>query len=329
AHPEVHRGPPPARRRGDPPRGGPLTSVEKGILLPAEKRHIGMVFQSYAIWPHMTVAQNVAYPLEVRRLPRAQTRGIVAEALRRVRMLEFLDKPATQLSGGQQQRVAVARAIVFNPRLLLFDEPLSNLDAKLREQVRVELTRLQHELGITSIYVTHDQAEAMVLSDRIVVMSKGRIQQEGDAHAIYAKPANRFVSEFIGVANILSGHLVEVDGEWGMAEVKNGEGSHRFRCLLAGGFAPGEPVALSIRPENVSIAPVGEAGRAAASSEGGEPNRIRGQVQDAIFLGNYTDCRVRWGHYEWKVQVHHRRRFRAGEGVHLSVRPEHCLGLKP
>jgi len=299
--------------------GVPLTSMAHGIFVPPEKRGIGMVFQSYAVWPHMTVAQNVAYPLEVRRLSPGEVRDRVAEALRRVQLLEFMDKLATQLSGGQQQRVALARAIVFNPRLLLFDEPLSNLDAKLREQMRVELTRLQHTLGITSIYVTHDQAEALVLSDRIVVMSKGRIEQEGDPHTIYARPKNRFVSQFIGVANLFEAELIEVEADRGVAELQNGEGSYRMRCVLEGVFAPGERVAISVRPENARLA------RQAISRD--DLNCFEGQVAAAIFLGNYTDCRVRWGQYEWKVQAEKGERFKQGERVWILVRPDHCVCL--
>jgi ABC-type Fe3+/spermidine/putrescine transport system ATPase subunit len=153
------------------------TSKEEGLFLPPEKRDIGMVFQSYAIWPHMTVTQNVAYPHEIRKYAKSEIDDRVADVLRLVGLSDMSDKLATQLSGGQQQRAALARAIVSNPRLLLFDEPLSNLDLKLREQMRVELKRIQSEVGITSVYVTHDQAEALVMSDEIIVMSKGQIQQ--------------------------------------------------------------------------------------------------------------------------------------------------------
>ena len=157
----------------------PVTSTSEGVFIAPENRNIGMVFQSYAIWPHMTVTQNVAYPLEIRRTDKSEIEDRVSETLRIVGLSDMADKSATQLSGGQQQRAALARALVFHPRLLLFDEPLSNLDLKLRERMRVELKRIQHEVGITSVYVTHDQAEALVLSDNIIVMSKGHIQQTG------------------------------------------------------------------------------------------------------------------------------------------------------
>jgi len=188
----------------------PYTSVAGRVFLPPEKRDIGMVFQSYAIWPHMTVAQNVAYPLVVRKVNKAEIEDRVAGVLRLVGLSAMAGKLATQLSGGQQQRAALSRAIVFRPKLLLFDEPLSNLDLKLREQMRVELKRLQREVDITSVYVTHDQTEALVMSDEIVVMSKGRIQQKGSPQDIYARPANRYVSNFIGVANLLEGRVARV-----------------------------------------------------------------------------------------------------------------------
>src|SRR3990170_3796197 len=204
--------------------GGTLyTSAARHVFLPPEQRDIGMVFQSYAIWPHMTVAQNVAYPLEMRKVGRAEIDERVNQVLRLVGLGDMADKLATQLSGGQQQRAALARAIVSRPRLLLFDEPLSNLDLKLREQMRIELKRIQHEVGITSIYVTHDQAEALVMSDEIIVMSKGRIQQKGGPHEIYARPVNAYVSNFIGVANLLRGRVVDVTAP-GRGEVEIAEG---------------------------------------------------------------------------------------------------------
>ena len=297
-----------------------LTSVPQRIYTPPERRGIGMVFQSYAIWPHMTVVQNVAYPLEVQRIPRVERQERVHEALRRVQLLNFAERPATHLSGGQQQRVALARAIVFNPRLLLFDEPLSNLDAKLREEMRVELKRLQEHLGITSIYVTHDQAEALVLSDRIITMSKGHIEQEGDPQAIYARPANRFVSQFIGVANLLSGTVTEVADGWTIVELSNGEAQSRFRCTTADAFVPGERVEVSIRPEHVRLFPAPPSATAL--------NCLEGDVIVANFLGNYIDCRVQWGTVEWKVQVERRQRIRRGMRVWLTVAPQHCLCLR-
>jgi iron(III) transport system ATP-binding protein len=295
------------------------TSRTEGIFLPPEKRDIGMVFQSYAIWPHMTVAQNVAYPLEIRKVEPAEIHDRVAEVLGLVGLTAMADKLATQLSGGQQQRTALARAIVSRPRLLLFDEPLSNLDLKLREQMRVELKRIQHEVGITSIYVTHDQAEALVMSDEIIVMSKGRIQQKGGPHEIYARPVNAYVSDFIGVANLLKGRVVEVSAP-GRGEVELAEGGAgvKLPCRLGEGIKIGDEAMISVRPENVT-----------ASRDDGSGAPITGEVLQAIFLGNCVDCRVRSGEFEWKVLAHPRAGLRTGDKVYLRPDPEHTLAIQP
>jgi iron(III) transport system ATP-binding protein len=295
------------------------TSKADGILLPPEKRDIGMVFQSYAVWPHMTVRQNVAYPLEIRKVDAAEIEDRVAQVLRLVGLADVADKLATQLSGGQQQRTALARAIVARPRLLLFDEPLSNLDLKLREQMRIELKRIQHEVGITSIYVTHDQTEALVMSDEIIVMSKGRIEQRGGPHEIYAQPVNAYVSSFIGVANLLNGRIVAVTAP-GRGEVELSEGIVRARvsCRIGDGLKAGEATVISVRPESVRIA------REPAGGTG-----IEGEVQQAIFLGNCVDCRVRSGQFEWKVLMHPRAGARKGDKVYLRLDPDHTLAVRP
>ncbi len=300
--------------------GSPVTSTSRHFFVPPEKRDIGMVFQSYAIWPHMTVTQNVAYPLEIRRTDKSEIEDRVAESLRVVGLDNMAAKSATQLSGGQQQRAALARALVFHPRLLLFDEPLSNLDLKLRERMRVELKRIQHEVGITSVYVTHDQAEALVMSDEIVVMSKGFIQQTGDPPAIYARPANRFVSNFIGVANLIEGRVCGISGEGrGEIELLGVSGGVRLPCLLADGMAKGDEAILSVRPENVTIH--------REPKEGFSP--IEGVIENTIFLGNFVDCRVRWRDKEWKVQAHPRQHLQRGEQVFLRLDPEHTLAVRP
>ncbi len=295
------------------------TSPADGIFMPPEKRDIGMVFQSYAIWPHMTVTRNVAYPLEVRKIERGEIDDRVADVLRLVGLADMADKLATQLSGGQQQRAALARAIVARPRLLLFDEPLSNLDLKLREQMRVELKRIQNEVGITTVYVTHDQSEALVMSDQIIVMSKGRIEQKGGPHEIYTRPSNSYVSNFIGVANLLAARVVRVTAP-GRGEVEIAEGDQRARlaCNLGDGIAEGAEVILSVRPENV---------RASRDDDGGAC--LEGEVLQVIFLGNCVDCRVRWGGFEWKVLTHPRMRLRTGDKVYLRPDPEHSLAVPP
>ena len=296
------------------------TSPAHGIFLPPEKRDIGMVFQSYAIWPHMTVAQNVGYPLEIRRFAREEIDARVADVLHLVGLSGMAGKLATQLSGGQQQRAALARAIVARPRLLLFDEPLSNLDLKLREQMRLELKRIQKEVGITSVYVTHDQSEALVMSDEIVVMSKGRIEQKGRPHEIYARPVNAYVSNFIGVANLLNGRIARVTAPGrGEAEVAAGGASVRLPCRFADGMTEGAEVVVSVRPENVQARHENNGGAAC----------LEGEVLQTIFLGNCVDCRVRWGAFEWKVLAHPRVPLRAGEKVYLHLDPDHTLAVQP
>ncbi|MGE0255430.1 MAG: ABC transporter ATP-binding protein [Alphaproteobacteria bacterium] len=295
------------------------TSPEEGIFLAPEKRDIGMVFQSYAIWPHMTVAQNVAYPLEIRSVARDEIGDRVAAVLRLVGLDTMAGKLATQLSGGQQQRAALARAIVSQPRLLLFDEPLSNLDLKLREQMRVELKRIQNEVGITSVYVTHDQAEALVMSDEIIVMSKGRIEQRGSPLDIYSRPVNGYVSNFIGVANLLKGRVTDgVAGGAGAVEIGNGGAPVRVPCRLGAGVAAGSEAILSVRPENVR-----------ALRDKTDDTCLEGEVTQAVFLGSSVDCRVRWGDFEWKVLAHPRTRLRTGERVWLRLDPDHSLAVQP
>jgi iron(III) transport system ATP-binding protein len=298
--------------------GSVYTAPDQRIFMPPEKRDIGMVFQSYAIWPHMTVTQNVAYPLEIRRIAPDEIDARVADVLHLVGLADMAGKLATQLSGGQQQRAALARAIVARPRLLLFDEPLSNLDLKLREQMRLELKRIQKEVGITSVYVTHDQAEALVMSDDIIVMSKGRIEQKGRPHDIYARPVNAYVSNFIGVANLLKGRVVRVTAPGrGEAEIVERGARVRLPCRLGDGMTEGADAVLSVRPENVQ----------ARHDRSGLC--LEGEVLQTIFLGNCVDCRVRWGAFEWKVLAHPRARLRPGEKVYLHLDPEHTLAVRP
>jgi iron(III) transport system ATP-binding protein len=267
----------------------------------------------------MTVVENVAYPLEIRKIPSDEIRDRVAAVLRLVGLSDMAGKLATQLSGGQQQRTALARAIVSQPRLLLFDEPLSNLDLKLREQMRVELKRIQHEVGITSIYVTHDHAEALVMSDEIIVMSKGCIEQKGRPHEIYTRPVNAYVSNFIGVANLLKGRIVEITAPGhGAVELMEGATPVRLPCVLGEQIKAGQHAVVSVRPESVQV-----------SRDSSGAARIEGEVLQVIFLGNCVDCRVRWGSYEWKVLAHSRSGLRKGEKVYLRLDPERTLVVQP
>jgi iron(III) transport system ATP-binding protein len=214
-----------------------------------------MVFQSYAIWPHMSVFDNVAYPLRVRRVPRVAMREAVERTLELVGLHGYEQRSATQLSGGQQQRVALARAMVFQPRLLLLDEPLSNLDAQLRVHMRTELKHLQQQTGITTVFVTHDQAESMVLADRVIVMQDGHIEQIGTPREIYEQPRTRFVSEFIGVSNLLRVEVTQLPSTTDDPFVLVRQARHQFRCRLAANAAVrvGQQAMVSIRPEKLTL----------------------------------------------------------------------------
>ncbi len=218
-----------------------LFDSQRKVAVPMNQRGIGMVFQSYAIWPHMTVFENIAFPLRVakeRRYPREEIRRLVDQALATVGLAGYGDRPATRLSGGQQQRVALARAIVHHPQLLLLDEPLSNLDASLREEMRAELRRLQQDIGVTAIYVTHDQAEALAMSDMVAVMDHGRIVQFGEPRAIYFRPESEFVASFIGAANLLAGITVASVSAGDIGALRMDDGSE-IACLFPGGSAAG------------------------------------------------------------------------------------------
>jgi iron(III) transport system ATP-binding protein len=224
-----------------------VSSRSRSVYIPTEKRDIGMVFQSYAIWPHMNVFQNVAFPLTQgqKRFAKSAVVEKVRNALKRVQLDGLEDRPATDLSGGQQQRVAMARAMVTEPKILLMDEPLSNLDARLREQMRVELKKITAAIGVTTLYVTHDQAEALSLGDRVCVMNSGEILQIARPHDVYARPVNLFVAQFVGEMNFVKGKVIgpgQVESPLGKAEVS-----------LPNGAAVGAPVTLAIRPEHVGL----------------------------------------------------------------------------
>jgi iron(III) transport system ATP-binding protein len=250
---------------------------------PPHGRNSAMVFQSYAIFPHLTVAQNVAFGLEMRGIPRDQIASRVRSILELVELTGLEHRSPEQLSGGQQQRVALARAIITEPRVLLFDEPLSNLDAKLREQMRGEVRKLQRRLGITSIYVTHDQAEAMALSDRIVVMEGGRVQQVGTPLEIYARPANRFVADFIGRVNFLEGQMKAIAPDGLTIDVRGRSLEVPSRQL---GFQAGEAVVVVVRPETIRLA------RADGVETVSRP--FTGTIRRATYLGSTAEYEIDW-----------------------------------
>ncbi|MFI7026348.1 ABC transporter ATP-binding protein [Micromonospora sp. NPDC049900] len=246
---------------------------------PPNKRDTGMVFQNYALFPHMSVAQNVAYGLKIRKVGRAESRRRVEEALGEVHLGGYGERRIDQLSGGQQQRVALARALVIRPRTLLLDEPLSNLDAKLREETRTEIRRIQKESGTTAIYVTHDQAEAMAMSDRIAVMESGRVQQIGAPQEIYHRPTNAFVARFIGRSNVLSLPVTAVTDE--TVTVGRPDGTEIAVAAPVGhGLRPGEAALVSVRPEHIGLTSATEAGA------------LPGRVTELEFTGMATNLVV-------------------------------------
>jgi putative spermidine/putrescine transport system ATP-binding protein len=256
------------------PTTGQITLGGRDVTaLPPWKRNAGLVFQSYALFPHLTAAENVAFGLEMRKVPPDETRVRVAEALRLVRLGALGDRLPRQLSGGQQQRVALARALVFKPDILLLDEPLSNLDAKLRQEVRIEIRELQRQLGLTTIMVTHDQEEALTMADRLVVMNEGAIRQVGTQQDLYERPADRFVAGFVGRSTFIEG-TIEAAGRF------LSEGGLVIRCQ---GGRPG-PAALALRPEQLSLS----AGPAA-----GMDNQLPGVVEFVSYLGASIDVHVR------------------------------------
>ncbi len=246
--------------------------------VPPWRRDVGLVFQNYALWPHLSVFENVAFGLRERRVRGEALRGRVGAALRQVGLAGLERRRPSQLSGGQQQRVALARTLVVEPSVLLLDEPLSNLDAQLRAQMRVELARLQRDAGITTVYVTHDQAEALALSTRIAVLSAGIVVQEGSPSEVYHRPRTRFVAEFIGAANILAGAVVEAGG--GAVAVRVGDGAVVRAALAAPDAAPpaGSAVLLCVRPEAVRLVPAGV-------KPAGVVNTLPGRVRSATFEG--------------------------------------------
>jgi iron(III) transport system ATP-binding protein len=230
--------------------GQVVSSPARGILVPPRLRDLGMVFQSYAVWPHMTVRQNVIYPLKHRKIARDEAGRKVDEVLELVGLSEYADRPVVALSGGQMQRVALARSIVYRPQLLLLDEPLSNLDAKLRLRLRDDLRVILKQTGMTALYVTHDQAEAVVLGDRIGVMRDGKLLQMGTPDEIYNRPADLFVANFTGATNEIAGTLIERNGSFGMADVGGGQ---RFEVALQHAVAAGEKIRIALRPENIAL----------------------------------------------------------------------------
>jgi iron(III) transport system ATP-binding protein len=288
-----------------------------GHAVPPERRGMSMIFQSYAVWPHRTVAENVGYGLKFRDVSRGDAAKRVRDALAMVRLEGLADRYPGELSGGQQQRVALARALVVGPEILLLDEPLSNLDAHLREEMRLEIRRLHEDLDVTTLYVTHDQAEAMVTSDRIAVMKDGRIEQVGTAREVYERPATAFVAGFVGRANLLHGRL---------------EADRRVRVAAgfvlavgdAPGAVPGAPVAVAIRPHRIAVA----AATAPARAAGGDgANVLDGRVARVVYFGDALDVQVALGEAGalLRCAAPADAGLAVGQAVTLTIPPDACV----
>jgi iron(III) transport system ATP-binding protein len=294
-------------------------SSREGIFIPGNKRDVGMVFQSYAIWPHMTVFKNVAYPLKAKYRPRAEIQTKVDKALKLVGLEKLGDRLAPRLSGGQQQRVALARALVSEPNVLLLDEPLSNLDAKLRNQMRWELKELQRRLGTTTLYVTHDQIEALAISDEIALMNRGRIVQLGTPREIYASPANEFAADFIGAANLIHGRLVGTTDAEGRTRVETPVGT-----LVATqkwqGSQNEKDVLIAFRPEQVAIFSRGQP----AATE----NVLRGELQGFTYLGESTELHVVVGEQMIQAKGEPNMALQRGAELYLHIPIEDCLVIR-
>jgi iron(III) transport system ATP-binding protein len=291
----------------------------KRIFVPASDRGIGMVFQSYAIWPHMTVFENVAFPLRVarkRKYSAAEITERVSRMLDMVQLTGYARREATQHSCGQQQLLAIARGVEHEPAFVLLDEPLSNLDAMLREQMRLELKRLQRTLGVTTVYVTHDQSEALALSDEIAVFDTGRIVQRGTPQQIYREPKTPFVADFVGSANFLPGTVRGSDG--GLTAVDTPHGV--MRCVFAEPIGTGTKAFVTARPEDITLYDAGGAPPAGS-------NALRGKIVNRVFLGEVVDYIVDLGDRELRARVRSDD-FQIGQTVTLAVPAQKCVGLK-
>ncbi len=293
-----------------------LVSPEKGIFVKPERRDMGMVFQSYALWPHMTVFENVAYPLKLRRVKRAELRDKTSAALELVGLGGYEDRPATALSGGQQQRVALARALVFSPGVLLLDEPLSNLDARLREEMRRELKALQRRVKVTVLFVTHDQMEALSMSDRVGIMNRGRLEQVGAPEDVYYQPATAFARDFLGKVFALPGRIVEATGEECRVELRDHAGPPvcvRAHRVGESPWAAGEEVTIAIRPEQISVT---------KSAGAGSGNVLAVTLQASQFLGDRYEYTVAVGGESRVLTAPAAQPLKPGQQIYLQLDPE-------
>ena len=297
--------------------GRTVYSSRKNTFVMPNKRNFGMVFQSYAIWPHMTVFQNAAFPLEVgkTRMSRQKIEEKVMRVLATVALDHLADREATKLSGGQQQRLALARALTMEPELLLLDEPLSNLDAKLRERMRFELKRLQRDLGLTTVYVTHDQSEALALSHEIAVMNEGRIVQIGAPRDIYERPQNRFVADFVGSANFLDATVIGREQQADLYRVQTVIG--QLVCFAVEPLKQGDDVVISLRPEDVYV----------SAQRPETANAFEAVVDAKLFLGEFIEFQVKLADTLLLARVHPSFSPPVGASVHVGMNPEKCVAI--
>lgn len=302
--------------------GAVVSSAEDKISIPPERRGIGMVFQSYAVWPHMTVWGNVAYPLQIHKVKKNEIKSRVSSILALVGLEEMADRNVTRLSGGQQQRVVLARAMVHNPRILLFDEPLSNLDARLRVSMRFEIRRLQQKIGIAALYVTHDQSEAMVISDTVIVMNEGKIEQIGRPLDIYRKPVSAFIASFFGEVNFIEGKVAQPEDDMPLRPVKVHAGG-RAHLLYADFQEPmnqGEAVFVCIRPQDIEL----------VSDTGVNPDipSMKGQVTDIVHMGSHVEYSIRVGALDIRHHNMQDQGLTVGSDVRIALIPERCVCVR-
>jgi iron(III) transport system ATP-binding protein len=289
--------------------GGRTLSSPRGVV-PPERRNMSLIFQSYAVWPHKTVGDNVAFGLRVRKMAKNQITDRVQKILSVVRLSEHADRYPSELSGGQQQRVALARALVVEPEILLLDEPLSNLDASLREEMRFEIRRVHDTTGTTMVYVTHDQSEAMVTADRIAVMNKGAVEQVGTPEEIHQRPRTRFVAAFIGRANTLDGRIVET----GVVQI----GQHKVHATDDTGATPGTQVTVSVRPQDIVL----------GDTTDGRGSRLTGTIQRNAYLGDCRDYLIEVEEAgDVRVVTPPTEMYEVGERVGLFLPADHCRVL--
>jgi len=284
-----------------------LSSYEGGVFLPPDKRDMGMVFQTYAVWPHMNTYNNVAYPLKFKKLSRKEIANCVSETLSLVKLEGFENRFPHEMSGGQQQRVALARALIMEPSVLLLDEPLSNLDAKLRESMRYEIVELQKRLKFTVVYVTHDQIEAMSMSDRIIVMDKGIVQQIDSPQQVYQNPSNKFVADFIGMANFIPCEIVNRTENMVRVQIQEGIGKIFLRVPVINEKDYSDNVNVVIRPEDIDVLPL-------TDQEGTSGILIR-----QTYVGDRNDCVVQFGDIALRVHTQNRHSFNIGEEVSIVL----------